>query len=198
MAARPSIFDLSIKKLAFLYEEVVEIDERVTIETFAMDPNPEPIDVKVNNDLAVGQTGEIIRIIARPDMAVVERQLVELREKGFTSIALALMHSYTFTDHEQLIADKARFMGFSVSVSSELQPMVSQVLVLPLTDRLRSSLAPTLPPPTPTSPLSRAATSSPSARALLAGLTLSATSCSSCRAMAVCAIGTLSQGSRRS
>nr|XP_018260016.1 uncharacterized protein I303_08088 [Kwoniella dejecticola CBS 10117]OBR82174.1 hypothetical protein I303_08088 [Kwoniella dejecticola CBS 10117] len=127
MQARPSIFDLSIKKLAFLYEEVVEVDERVTIETFAQDPDPQPIDIEADSALKRGVTGEIIRVIKKPDPQVVKQQLEGLWEKGFRSLAIALVHSYTFTKHEEVIAALAKEMGFSVSISHQLQPMIKIV-----------------------------------------------------------------------
>lgn len=123
ITARPSIFDLSIKKLSFLYDIVVEIDERVTIETFAMDPTPPTVEL-LDDDLTYGQTGELIRIIKRPDPSAVKRQLEHLWDEGFRSLAVALVHSYTYNEHEQLVADLAKERGFSVSVSHELQPVV--------------------------------------------------------------------------
>lgn len=124
MQARPNIFDLSVKKLAYLYDEVVQIDERVTIETSAQVEETGTIDVQSDPALKIGKTGEIIRILRRPDPEVVSRQLDELWSKGIHSLAIALLHSYTFTDHEQLVADLALAKGFSVSVSHQLQPMV--------------------------------------------------------------------------
>ena len=127
MPARPDIFDLTVTKLSYLYETVVEIDERVTIETFLMDPDPKPIDVDADPDLVRGSTGEIIRVLQKPNMVDVGAQLDELWFQGFRSIALALVHSYTFSEHENMIATLARKKGFSVSVSHELQPTVSHI-----------------------------------------------------------------------
>ena len=42
--SRPNIFDLSVSKPDVLPEKVVEIDERVTLEGYAENPNPEPIE----------------------------------------------------------------------------------------------------------------------------------------------------------
>lgn len=112
-------------KLSYLYEAVVEIEERVTIETFLMDPDPKSIDVEADHALVKGSTGEIVRVLQKPDMVQVGAQLDELWYQGFRSIALALVHSYTFSDHENVIAQLARKKGFSVSVSHELQPTVS-------------------------------------------------------------------------
>lgn len=97
----------------------------MTIETFAQDPDPKPVDVTSDPDLSIGSTGEIIRVIRRPDAGQVSKQLETLWEKGYRSLALALVHSYTFNDHETIVAQLARERGFSVSVSHQLQPMVS-------------------------------------------------------------------------
>ncbi|KAJ3854352.1 Hydantoinase B/oxoprolinase-domain-containing protein [Lentinula lateritia] len=128
--ARPNIFDLSVKKLSLLYETVVEIDERVTIPTSSEDPeSPLSTDFEsITNPLIVrGITGDIVHIIRQPDPTRIRSQLQSLHDSGFRSIAIALLHSYTFPHHENLVADIARQMGFAVSVSSELQPMVKIV-----------------------------------------------------------------------
>ncbi|KAK4506076.1 hypothetical protein PRZ48_004041 [Zasmidium cellare] len=125
--ARPNIFDLSVQRLDKLYERVVEVEERVTIEGFAEDPEPQPIDVDSDPDLCVGLTGEAVRILKRPGLDVVRKDLVALRDQGFKSIAIAFLHSYTFQEHENAVAKVARELGFRVSVSSELQTMAKLV-----------------------------------------------------------------------
>ncbi|WRT68163.1 uncharacterized protein IL334_005138 [Kwoniella shivajii] len=77
MQARPSIFDLSIKKLAFLYEEVVEVDERVTIETFAQDPDPQPIDLAADPAL--------IKIVSRSNSATADAYLTPVTRRYLES-----------------------------------------------------------------------------------------------------------------
>ena len=62
---RPDLFDLSVRRLEQLYERVVEVDERVTVEGFSEDPEPKPIEVTSDPALAIGLTGEVIRIIDR-------------------------------------------------------------------------------------------------------------------------------------
>ena len=48
-----------------------------------------------------------------------------LLAKGVTSIAVALMHSYTYPDHELRVAEIARDMGFKhISLSHQVMPMV--------------------------------------------------------------------------
>lgn len=70
--ARPNIFDLSVQRLAQLYETVVEVDERVTIEGFSEDPNPNPIDVNSDSGLHIGLTGEAVRILKTPNLDTVK------------------------------------------------------------------------------------------------------------------------------
>ncbi|KAF4458268.1 hydantoinase B oxoprolinase [Fusarium albosuccineum] len=125
--ARPHIFDLSVRKLENLYEKVVEVDERVTMDEFLENPEKQPIDVSKDNSLVEGSTGEIVRILQVPDMGVVKKQLEELHREGFRSLAICFMHSYLYPDHENMVAKVARDMGFDVLASSELQPTIKMV-----------------------------------------------------------------------
>lgn len=125
--ARPRIFDLAVKKLGTLYETVVEVDERVTIEGFSEDPEPQPIDVSSDDELIMGKTGEALRIFKTPDLIAIRKDLQGLWDRGFRSLAVALMHSYAYPDHEIAIGDLAREMGFRVSLSSQLQSMIKLV-----------------------------------------------------------------------
>lgn len=125
--ARPKIFDLSCAKPDVLFEKVVEIDERVTLEGFAEDPERKQIDVEGAEDLVRGVTGEVVRIIKPIDMRQVEEKLEEVKSEGFRSIAIVLAHAYTFPRHELQIMEMAQEMGFSCSTSSQLMPMVKMV-----------------------------------------------------------------------
>ncbi|PBP20712.1 hypothetical protein BUE80_DR008601 [Diplocarpon rosae] len=125
--ARPDIFDLTVKKLDRLYETVIEIDERVTVEGFSEDPDPQHIDVSHDEDLVVGLSGEVLRILKRPDYEAVRRDLQALWGQGIRNLAIALMHSYSFPEHEVRISQIAVEMGFKISVSSQLQPMIKIV-----------------------------------------------------------------------
>lgn len=125
--ARPNLFDLSVKRLDKLYEKVIEVDERVTIEGFTEDPEPIPIDIASDPDLVEGLSGEAVRILNKPDYEAVRKDLQALWDEGFRSLALALMHSYAYPEHELKIADIAREMGFKIAVSSQLQPMIKIV-----------------------------------------------------------------------
>ncbi|KAL1865464.1 hypothetical protein VTK73DRAFT_5230 [Phialemonium thermophilum] len=147
--ARPHIFDLAVRRMSKLYETVVEVDERVTIEGFAENPNPTRIDVHADPALTTGLSGEVVRIIKAPDYQQVRRDLSDLRLRGYQSVAIALMHSYTFQSHELGVAQIAEELGFRVSASSELQKMAKIVLrsqsavadayLSPVTDRYLES-----------------------------------------------------------
>ncbi|KAH0562262.1 hypothetical protein GP486_003035 [Trichoglossum hirsutum] len=128
--SRPKIFDLAIRKPEVLYRKVVEIDERVTLEDYAEDPERYSTNVEDagDADLVRGLSSEAVRILQRPSEAVVRSQLQVLYDEGFRSIAVCLMHGYTFPDHEALVGRLAKDIGFEhVSLSHELMPMIKLV-----------------------------------------------------------------------
>lgn len=132
--ARPKIFDLAISKPDVLYQRVVEIDERVTLEDYAEDPerhttSTEPRDkTAAERNLVRGLSGEAVRILRRPSVENIRSQLQSIYEEGFRSIAVCLVHGYTFPDHEALVGRLAHEIGFEhVSLSHELMPMIKLV-----------------------------------------------------------------------
>ncbi|KAI1270287.1 hydantoinase B/oxoprolinase [Xylariaceae sp. FL1019] len=134
--SRPKIFDLAIKKPDVLYEEVVEVDERVTLEDYAEDPHRNATKSNVNastpqagkTDLVMGLSGEAVRVLQRPEEMSIRHQLKSIYDKGIRSIAVCLMHGYTFPDHEALVGKVAREVGFEhISLSHELMPMIKLV-----------------------------------------------------------------------
>ncbi|PKS05854.1 hypothetical protein jhhlp_007683 [Lomentospora prolificans] len=134
--SRPKIFDLAIKKPKVLYSAVVEVDERVTPEDYAEDPmrNQTAAHAKVGTrealkkDLIEGLSGETIRVLKRPREEDVRLQLQEVYDAGIRSIAVCLLHGYTFPTHEATVGRIAAEIGFShISLSHELMPMVKLV-----------------------------------------------------------------------
>lgn len=125
--ARPSIFDLSVSKLGLLYEDVIEIDERVTIEGYSENNEPETFDVEGDDQLVVGISGEVIRVLKTPEEDKIRQALLKVWESGIKSLAISLLHSFTYPKHEQIVAAIAREIGFDVSVSSDIQPMIKIV-----------------------------------------------------------------------
>ena len=102
-----------------------QIDERITQLQSLVSPKA-PVSKEDHNIITNTTTGEVIRVLRRPDPNVVSKQLDELKAKGINSVAIAFVHSYLWNDHEEMVARIAKDKGFAVSVSSELQPMVRE------------------------------------------------------------------------
>ncbi|CAI7650439.1 unnamed protein product [Penicillium glandicola] len=127
--SRPKLFALNIQRPDVLYEDVVEIDERVTIEDYQQNPTPdkESLQKALESDAALkkGVSGEVIRVLEPLDEESTRQSLKQLYEKGYRSIAVCLVHSYTFQDHELAIEKIAKEVGFNqISLSSQLLPMI--------------------------------------------------------------------------
>ncbi|ROW16351.1 hypothetical protein VPNG_02741 [Cytospora leucostoma] len=124
--SRPKLFDLKVRKAQALHDKVVEIDERVTIEDY--DLNPQPLDKNrelTDPKLVRTASGEIIRILRTPNPDVIRGQLQDLLKDGYSSLAISFMHAYVFPEHEQLVADLASEIGFSyVTTSSGTSPNI--------------------------------------------------------------------------
>ncbi len=98
---RPRLFDLNIVLPELLYDEVIEVEERVSAD------------------------GEIVT----PLNEWSARDLLEkAHSDGFRSVAVALMHGYRFQDHEKTLGKLARETGFAqVSLSHEVSPLIKLV-----------------------------------------------------------------------
>lgn len=132
--SRPNIFDLAIRKPEVLYKTVVEIDERVTLEDYAEDPErhhtkAESIEKSdAQAEIVEGLSGETVRILKRPDEKHLRQKLQEVYDSGLRSIAVCLMHGYTYPKHEEAVGKIAKEIGFShVSLSHALMPMIKLV-----------------------------------------------------------------------
>jgi len=121
--SRPKIFDLEISKLDLLYEEVVEVDERVR---FVREDEKSSHDSGL--EIVEGTTGEKFAVLAKPDLAVVRQELNAVFEKGIHAVAVVFLHAYAFPEHERQIGVIAREIGFEqISLSHEVMPMVKMV-----------------------------------------------------------------------
>jgi len=98
---RKKIFATEIIKPDALYDEVVEIDERVLAD------------------------GTVERAF---DEEAARTALETLRAKGYRAVAIVFMHAYKFPAHEAAVARIARSLGFEqVSVSHEVSPLIKLV-----------------------------------------------------------------------
>lgn len=119
--ARPNIFDLTVSKPSNLYEEVIEIEERVELVLETEE------DVS-SSSLVKGVSGELVRVVKPLNEESFQPLLKGLLEKGINCLAVVLMHSYTYPQHEISVEKLALEMGFRhVSLSSALTPMVRAV-----------------------------------------------------------------------
>ncbi|OCT77308.1 5-oxoprolinase isoform X2 [Xenopus laevis] len=118
--ARPKIFDLEIQMPEVLYEEVIEVEERVVLrqEGCCLPKRP-------SMESFVGSTGESLEVWKPIDVKRLENDLQNVLARGIRSLAVVLMHSYTWSSHEHQIGELARSLGFThVSLSSEVMPMI--------------------------------------------------------------------------
>eukprot|EP00178_Gracilaria_changii_P004006 TRINITY_DN160_c1_g1_i1.p1 TRINITY_DN160_c1_g1~~TRINITY_DN160_c1_g1_i1.p1 ORF type:complete len:1299 (+),score=163.22 TRINITY_DN160_c1_g1_i1:613-4509(+) len=115
--ARPNLFDLKVKKRPPLCCISLEAEERVILDkednVYRRHTDHLQLPVKVRREL---------------DKESLATKLKELRKTGLQSLAVALMHSYVFKDHERQVRELAFQHGFKhVSLSSELTPMIKIV-----------------------------------------------------------------------
>jgi 5-oxoprolinase (ATP-hydrolysing) len=99
--ARPKIFARHIVKPDMLFEQVIEVAERVRADG---------------------------TVEATLDLEALRGGLKRARADGIEAIAIVLMHSYHYPEHERQLASLARGMGFlQVSVSHEVSPLIKLV-----------------------------------------------------------------------
>ncbi|KAJ7946767.1 5-oxoprolinase [Quillaja saponaria] len=121
--ARPSIFDLTVSKPSNLYEEVVEVDERIEL---VQDNEVGNQDSSIS--LVKGISGELVKVVKPLHEEALKPLLKGLLDRGVSCLAVVLMHSYTYPQHEKAIENLALSLGFKhVSLSSALTPMVRAV-----------------------------------------------------------------------
>ncbi|CUI14830.1 unnamed protein product [Bodo saltans] len=111
--SRPHIFALQIEKAKPLPTLVIEARERVRL----LPPN------------SSGNEGSHDSEVLEPlDELDLEAKLRKAFNSGISSVAVCLMHSYTFSDHERKVGEIARSVGFTnVSLSTDLMPVMKYV-----------------------------------------------------------------------
>lgn len=120
--ARPDIFDLSARRPDVLFEEVVEVDERI----IPTHPRSSVDALKAFREVE-GITGEKYHVVQELDSVRLAADLQGLKDRGYGSVAVALINSFACPDHELKVGEMATKMGFSVALSSQLQPMIKVV-----------------------------------------------------------------------
>ncbi|KAI1370860.1 hydantoinase B/oxoprolinase [Hypoxylon crocopeplum] len=126
--SRPKLFDLTINKPDVLYSKVIEVRERVTLEAWTERKTTVTIDIDSDPALVRGVTGEVVRILEPLDIESTRKSLQEAYDEGYRSVAICLMHSYTFRDHELVVGKIAEEIGFThISQSAVVSPTIKIV-----------------------------------------------------------------------
>lgn len=121
--SRPDIFALNIIKPSLLYKKVVEIDERVKL-SYSNEGAEDKTFGATKGDFGV----ELIDVETKPNENDVREQLQKAFDEGFRSVAVVLLHSYVFFEHEKMVGRIAQEIGFkNVSLSHEVMPMIRAV-----------------------------------------------------------------------
>ena len=125
---RPKLFDLEIRKLDLLYEQVIEVEERVRLlQKKEAEGNREKAE-DTRLEIIEGTTGEQFVVLAKPDLDVIRPKLQEVYDSGIRALAVVFTHAYAVPDHEQWLGELAREIGFTqISLSHEVMPMVKMV-----------------------------------------------------------------------
>lgn len=98
---RPRLFDLNIVLPELLYTDVIEVSERLAAD------------------------GDVIRPL---DADAIRTNLHAAFDSGIRAVAVALMHSYRFPDHERQIGEIAQQIGFTqVSLSHAASPLIKLI-----------------------------------------------------------------------
>ncbi|KAK4805810.1 hypothetical protein QYF61_000416 [Mycteria americana] len=121
--ARPHIFDLEVAVPEVLYEEVIEVDERlIPHQPGCRLPGTETL------PRLEGSTGASL-LVQRPlELSALRRELEGVLARGIRSLAVLLLHSYAWPGHEEQVGALARELGFRhVSLSSAVAAMVRAV-----------------------------------------------------------------------
>lgn len=117
---RPNLFALNIMRPEQIYQQVIEIDERVR--PFAGS------DKQGQHEVQTGAGGERFTVLRAPDSEIIRAQMQKVFDSGIRSLAVVLMHGYTFAGHEQLVGAIAREIGFThISLSHEVIPGIKIV-----------------------------------------------------------------------
>ena len=106
-----------------LYEEVIEVEGKVILSQEGICQLDKQGMKSVTPEKTL--TGEGVHVFTDLDEQKLRKDLAVLLAKGVTSIAVALMHSYTYPNHELRVAKIAEEMGFKhISLSHQVMPMV--------------------------------------------------------------------------
>ncbi|HEY9737023.1 MAG TPA: hydantoinase/oxoprolinase family protein, partial [Trichocoleus sp.] len=101
---RPQIFARRIELPEMLYEQVIEVNERVSAQ------------------------GDVLTPLTDAEAARIASELKAAHDSGIQACAIVLVHGYRYPAHEQQIAELAEQAGFAqISVSHRVSPLIKLV-----------------------------------------------------------------------
>ena len=101
---RPNIFARHIELPDMLYEQVIEVNERLSAQ------------------------GEVLIPLTAAESDRLGGELQRAYDAGIRACAIALMHGYRYPDHERRLGVLARQMGFTqVSISHQVSPLIKLI-----------------------------------------------------------------------
>jgi len=101
---RPDIFARHIQLPEMLYEQVLEVKERISAQ------------------------GDVLIPLDSDEEARLIQQLHQAYDSGIRACAIVLMHGYRYPDHEQRLGALARQAGFTqVSISHQVSPLIKLI-----------------------------------------------------------------------
>jgi N-methylhydantoinase A/oxoprolinase/acetone carboxylase beta subunit len=135
------------------FEDVLEIGREMRYDIYdVFITMPKPLVPKeLRKGIAV-RTDKSGKILTKLDLAATEKTILQLQKKGAQSVAVALLHSYANTKHEQAIGEllRKKFPALTYSLSSEVMPEIREyerssatvmnAYVQPLTDQYLKNL----------------------------------------------------------
>ncbi|HIK45851.1 MAG TPA: hydantoinase B/oxoprolinase family protein [Leptolyngbyaceae cyanobacterium M65_K2018_010] len=101
---RPDIFARHIERPEMLYEQVIEVRERISAQ------------------------GEVLIPLEGAEAARLRPLLRQAYDSGIRACAIVLMHGYRYPNHERRLGELARQVGFSqISISHQVSPLIKLV-----------------------------------------------------------------------
>ena len=111
------------------FRDVIEMRTESRFEQYDLNLNlPEPL-LPRQSRFTVTERVNVRRDVLIPlDMEEVDQVITEIGERGYESVAIGLIHSYIYPDHEQMIRDRLqeKLPHVAVSISSEVSPQMRE------------------------------------------------------------------------